>query len=81
VLPGATVFPHFDRLKTWRGMVVPLTQSRLAEGEYALGVDEDTALVGSHGASWQVMGRGQVYVILKKDIKPFSSGQTLTLPS
>jgi cyanophycinase len=81
VLPGATIFPHFDRLKTWRGMLVPLTQSRLDAGEYALGVDEDTALVGSPGASWQVMGRGQVYVILKKDIKPFSSGQTLTLPS
>jgi cyanophycinase len=81
VLPGATVFPHFDRLKTWRAMLVPLTQSRLAEGEYALGVDEDTALVGLPGASWQVMGRGQVYIIKKNDVKSYSSGQTLTLSS
>ena len=81
VLHGATVFPHFDRMKSWRAMLVPLTQSRLADGEYALGVDEDTALVGSPGASWQVMGRGQVYIIKKNDVKSYSSGQTLTLPS
>jgi cyanophycinase len=81
VLRGATIFPHFDRLKTWRAMLVPLTQSRLAAGDYALGIDEDTALVGSPGLPWQVMGRGQVHFISKSDVKPYSSGTTITLPS
>lgn len=80
-LRGATIFPHFDRMLRWRGMLVPLLQSRLAAGEYVLGIDEDTALVGSPGATWQVMGRQQVYVITKNEIKTYSTGLPLTLPS
>jgi len=81
VLPRATIFPHFDRMMRFRGMLVPLLQSRLADQGYALGVDEETALVGSPGAPWQVMGRGQVYVILKNDVKSYTTGQAMTLPS
>ena len=81
VLRGATIFPHFDRMMRFRGMLVPLLQSRLADQGYALGVDEDTALVGSPGTSWQVMGRGQVYVISKNEVKSYTTGQAMTLPS
>jgi cyanophycinase len=81
VLPRATIFPHFDQMMRWRGMLVPLVQSRLAADGYALGVDEDTALVGSPSAPWQVMGRGQVYIITKNDVKSYTAGQVLTLPS
>lgn len=81
VLPGATIFPHFDRMMRWRRMLVPLIRSRLGAEGYALGVDEDTALVGSPGAPWQVMGYGQVYLITKNDVKSFTTGQALTLPS
>jgi len=81
VLRGATIFPHFDRMMRFRGMLVPLLQSRLADQGYALGVDEDTALIGSPGTSWQVMGRGQVYVISKNDVKSYTTGQAMTLPS
>lgn len=81
VLPRATIFPHFDRMMRWRRMLVPLIQSRLAAGGYALGVDEDTALVGSPGQPWQVMGRSQVYVISKNDVKSFTTGQAMTLPT
>ncbi len=81
VLPGATIFPHFDRMMRLRGMLVPLFQSRLSDQGYALGVDEETALVGSPGTSWQVMGRGQVYVISKIDVKSYAAGQAIALPS
>jgi len=81
VLRGATIFPHFDRMMRFRGMLVPLLQSRLADQGYALGVDEDTALIGSPGTSWQVMGRGQVYVISKNEVKSYTTGQAMTLPS
>jgi cyanophycinase len=81
VLPRATIFPHFDQMMRWRGMLVPLIQSRLAADGYALGVDEDTALVGIPGASWQVMGRGEVYVISKNEVKSFKTGHAITLPS
>lgn len=79
-LPGATVFPHFDRMMRWRKMLMPLIQSRLAGDGYALGIDEDTALVGSPGSSWQVMGKALVYTITKHDVKSYSSGQSITLP-
>ena len=81
VLRGATIFPHFDRMMRFRGMLVPLLQSRLADQGYALGVDEDTALIGSPGTSWLVMGRGQVYVISKNEVKSYPTGQAMTLPS
>jgi cyanophycinase len=80
-LRGATIFPHFDRMMQWRRMLVPLLQSRLVTGEYVLGIDEDTALVGSPGATWQAMGRQQVYVITKNEVKPFSNGHQVTLPN
>ena len=79
-LPGATIFPHFDQMMRWRKMLMPLIQSRLAPERYALGIDEDTAMIGSPGKPWQVMGRGQVYVINKKDVNTFSPEQTFTLP-
>jgi cyanophycinase len=81
VLPGATIFPHFDQMMRWRRMLMPMIQSRLSADGYALGVDEDTALVGTLGASWQVMGHGQVYVISKNDVKSYTTGQAMTLPS
>jgi cyanophycinase len=81
ILRGATIFPHFDRMMRWRAMLMPMLQKRVDLGEYALGIDEDTALVGSPGASWQVMGQGLVYVITKKEVKSYKTGLWLTLPS
>jgi cyanophycinase-like exopeptidase len=81
MLRGATIFPHFDRMMQWRKMLVPLLQSRLKTAEFVLGIDEDTALVGSPGAAWKVMGRQQVYVITKSEVKTYSSGIEVIMPS
>jgi cyanophycinase-like exopeptidase len=81
LLANSHIFPHFDRLATWRGITIPILQSFIPEGEYALGLDEDTALVGKLNGSWQVMGRQQVYVITKKEIKSYAAGDQVTLPA
>ena len=81
VLHGATIFPHFDQMMRWRVMLMPMLQSRVRPGEYVLGIDEDTALVGTPGASWQVMGRGSVYVITKKEVISYNAGKSPLLPS
>jgi len=37
--------------------------------------------VGSPGRVWQVMGRGKVYIILKNEVRPYSTGSSVELPS
>lgn len=80
-LRGAVILPHFDQLARWRGIATPMIQVGLGEGDYALGIDEDTALVGQVGKIWQVMGRQMVYVITRKEVKTFRAGDVVTLPA
>lgn len=81
LLPKSHIFPHFDRMVAWRGITIPILQPLIPEGEYALGLDEDTALVGKLGGPWQVMGRQSVYVITRHEIRNYSSGEACALPS
>ena len=60
---------------------MPILQSFIPDGEYALGLDEDTALVGKLATGWQVMGRQKVYVITKNEIKSYSAGDQIGLPA
>jgi len=80
-LPNSVIFPHFDRMMALRGLLLPLIQSRLLKGEYALGIDEETALVGKPGGLWQVMGQSKVYVITRKEVQIHSAGGQVTLPA
>ena len=81
LLQRSHIFPHFDRMVAWRGITIPILQPLLPVGEYALGLDEDTALVGRLGGDWQVMGRQKVYVITKTEIKTYAAGEKVTLPA
>ncbi|HTX89874.1 MAG TPA: Type 1 glutamine amidotransferase-like domain-containing protein [Anaerolineales bacterium] len=81
VFPNSVIFPHFDRMMTMRGVVMPLLQSRLGKEEYSLGIDEETALVGKLGGEWTVMGRSKVYLITRKEVKAFSAGETVPVPA
>jgi cyanophycinase len=80
VLPARMIFPHFDRWKVVRGaMLTPLRRS-LGPGEYALGVDEETALIGNPAVpAWTVMGRGTVSVIMKTGTSVFKNGEQVLL--
>ena len=80
LLPARMIFPHFDRWKLMRGaMLAPLRRS-LAADEYALGIDEETALVGSLNApEWHVLGRQTISVIKKGGVCVYKSGQQISL--
>ena len=81
LLPNSHIFPHFDRMAGWTGITLPIMQKFIPEGEYALGLDEDTALVGRPGETWQVMGRQKVYVITKQEVKTYAAGEQVVLPA
>ena len=80
ILPARYILPHFDRMQLFRPVMTPLLQSRTRPDEFSLGLDEDTALVGSLGGEWQVMGRSRVHVFTHSDVKAYSDGEKVPLP-
>jgi cyanophycinase len=58
LVPGAAVIPHYDAFPEAVAAMVVLQTPR---GSRALGIDEETAVVGRDG-SWQVQGHGRVTV-------------------
>jgi cyanophycinase len=80
VLGARYIFPHFDRMQLMRPIMTPFLKARARPGEYSLGIDEETALVGRLGGEWQVMGRSKVYVFTHKAAKGYSNGQVVPLP-
>lgn len=80
LLPARMVFPHFDRWKLMRGAMLTPLRHNLKDGEYALGVDEDTALIGRlDDPRWTVMGRQTVSLIRKSTVQVFNSGEHMIL--
>jgi cyanophycinase len=80
VLPASIILPHFDQIPSWAPMMLTLVRSRMKPGEFSLGIDEDTALVGRAGAGWHVQGRQKVYVITRKEMKSYSAGEQVSFP-
>lgn len=81
VISARMIFPHFDRWQGWRGALVTALRARMKPGEFALGIDEDTALVGGPNGQWQVMGRQGVSLIEKSGAKVYKSGENLQFGS
>jgi cyanophycinase len=79
LVPARFVVPHFDAIPImFRPLVLSLSR-QLKKGERMIGVDEDTALIGSLGGEWQVMGRSKVHVFTDQGKLEYESGQTLIL--
>ena len=78
-IPNCLILPHFDRAEEFRPGLTALLQSRLADGQFGLGIDEDTALVGrlNSAAPWDVMGHGGVSLITRDKITVHTAGQAL----
>jgi cyanophycinase len=76
-LANCFILPHFDRAEEFRPGLTALFQSRLADGQFGLGVDEDTALVGrlNGGEPWEVLGRGSVSLLTREQISVYPTGQ------
>jgi cyanophycinase len=80
ILPAKMIFPHFDRWRLVRGAMLNPLRRRLKDDEYALGVDEETALVGRLGnPDWEVMGRQTVAVISKDGVHIHKSREHVSL--
>jgi len=79
IIPVQFILPHFDAIPL---MFKPLTftlKSQLKKGERMIGVDENTALVGSLGGEWKVMGHSKVHLFTREGSQTYESGQTLLL--
>ena len=79
-LLNCLILPHFDRLESFRPGATAFIRSRLADGQYALGIDEHTALVGRIGGEWEVMGAGGVSVLTRGEVVVHRVGSRMTLP-
>jgi cyanophycinase len=79
-LLNCLILPHFDRLESFRPGATAFIRSRLADGQYALGIDEHTALVGGIGGDWEVMGAGGVSVLTRDEVVVYRAGSRMTLP-
>lgn len=60
IAPATFILPHFDAIPgIWKPVVTVLTK-RLKENESMLGIDEETALIGTLGGTWKVHGHQTV---------------------
>ncbi len=75
LVEGCAVLPHYD---AWPEPLAALVALQAPRGEVVLGIDEDTAVVGSNGA-WQVHGRGRVTVWRGRHRDRFHRGDAFRL--
>ncbi len=73
------VMPHFDHAGPFK-FLVNLLRRGMKDGEYMLGIDEDTALVGTTGGAWRVMGVGTVHLITRRSEQTFPAGEWVPVP-
>jgi cyanophycinase len=81
VIPATFVIPHFDRMRGLWSAYLFGVRRQLKEDQFILGVDEDTALVGTLDGAWQVMGRGQAHIITRASQDDFTAGEEVPLSS
>ena len=79
VLPPTFVIPHFDRMRGLWSAYLFAVRRQLVEGQFILGVDENTALVGSLEGGWKVMGQGKAHIITRDQQQDFSTGEEVPL--
>lgn len=79
VIPATFVIPHFDRMRGLWSAYLFGVRRQLKDNQFILGVDENTALVGTLNGTWQVMGQGQAHIITRNDQQDFTAGKTVEL--
>jgi cyanophycinase len=79
IFPAEYIIPHFDAFPAvWRPMVFAL-QKALKDGQRMVGIDEDTALVGTLQGEWQVMGRSEVHVFTHEGKTTYRAGDIVPI--
>ena len=82
--PGLTVLPHFDRFAKRLPVKVLRAMSSRTDGVIAVGVDEDTALVGGwrdDPEEWEVVGRQSVWLLTPDGREERPAGSVVRLPA
>lgn len=79
IVPAEFIVPHFDAIPAiWKPVVLAL-QKQLKNGQRMIGVDEDTALIGSLNGEWKAMGRSNVHVFTRDEKIKYKSGDVVPL--
>ena len=79
IVPATFVIPHFDATPFFFKPLVFALRKQLKKGERMLGVDENTALVGSLGGEWKVLGHGTVHLITLESDDAYKPGEIVPL--
>jgi cyanophycinase len=79
IVPAEFIMPHFDAIPAiWKPMILAL-QKQLKGGQRMIGVDEDTALVGSLNGEWKAMGKSSVQIFTRDQKNKYQSGDVVLL--
>lgn len=79
IVPAEYIVPHFNAIPgIWKPMLFAL-QKQLKNGQRLIGIDEDTALVGSLGGEWKVMGKSNVHIYTLDGSTKHESGEVVLL--
>lgn len=79
IIPAEFIMPHFDAIPAiWKPMIFAL-QKQLQTGQRMIGVDEDTALVGTLNGEWKVMGKSNVQVFTHDEKNKYAAGDVVIL--
>lgn len=79
IVPVEFIMPHFDAIPAiWKPMILAL-QKQLKGDQRMIGVDEDTALVGSLNGEWKALGRSNVQVFTRDQKSKYTSGDVVSL--
>lgn len=79
ILPVEYIIPHFDHAGPFKRFV-SLLRRGLRDDQLMLGIDEDTALVGTVDGSWKVMGSGQVHLMSCNGGQSFGAAEIVPIP-
>ena len=79
VIPATFVIPHFDRMRGFWSAYLFAVRHQLKDGQFILGVDENTALVGKLDGTWQVMGQGKAHLITRDNQQDYDSREEVSL--
>lgn len=79
IIPAKFILPHFDKMRVPWSAFLFAARRQLRPGEFIIGVDEETALVGKVRENWQVMGKGKVHIITHAEEQIFPAGSVIDL--
>lgn len=79
IFPAQFILPHFDAVPVMFKPLIFTLRKQLKKGERIIGVDENTALVGTLGGEWKAMGHGRVHLLTREGGDAFHAGQTVPI--